>query len=75
MERMVLLLLHLQALDFPLLINDGGTTLEHDLGVKSKLHQQQIIRAIKWVMLGLGEVADKPQARRASKHCRDNEDE
>lgn len=30
------------ALDFPLLVSDGGATLAADLGVASKLHQQQV---------------------------------
>ena len=30
------------ALDFPLLLSDGGATLAADLGVTSRLHQQQV---------------------------------
>lgn len=30
------------ALDFPLLLSDGGATLASDLGVSSRLHQQQV---------------------------------
>ena len=30
------------ALDFPLLLGDGGATLASDLGVSSRLHQQQV---------------------------------
>ncbi|KAK9834335.1 hypothetical protein WJX81_008044 [Elliptochloris bilobata] len=48
-------------LDFPTLVNDGGATLEKDLGVASKLHQQQLTRAIKRVILGLGATPSAPR--------------
>ena len=30
------------ALDFPLLVADGGATLQQELGVASKLHREQV---------------------------------
>ncbi|CAL5222738.1 g5145 [Coccomyxa viridis] len=48
-------------LDFPLLVNDGGASLKSDLGITSKLHRQQLVRAIKRVILGLGAVPGMPQ--------------
>jgi hypothetical protein len=42
------------ALDFPLLVSDGGATLGQELGVSSRLHQQQVRLALKvvdWVPL------------------------
>ena len=38
------------ALDFPLLVSDGGATLQQDLGVASKLHQQQVGAGGTWVL-------------------------
>ncbi|KAK9858438.1 hypothetical protein WJX84_010174 [Apatococcus fuscideae] len=49
------------ALDFPLLVLDGGTTLQSDLKVTSQLHRLQLTRAIKRVMLGLGEPPSAPR--------------
>ncbi|KAK9814892.1 hypothetical protein WJX73_001518 [Symbiochloris irregularis] len=49
------------SLDFPTMVSDDGQTLENDLGVVSKLHRQQIIRAIKRLMLGLGQAPSAPQ--------------
>lgn len=37
-----------------MLVADGGVTLETDLGVKSKLHKEQLTRALKRVILGIG---------------------
>ncbi|PSC72400.1 catechol O-methyltransferase-like [Micractinium conductrix] len=48
------------ALDFPFLAADGGAALEADLGVASKLHQQQILRGLKRLMLGLGRLPSAP---------------
>ncbi|KAK9820409.1 hypothetical protein WJX72_010017 [[Myrmecia] bisecta] len=50
------------ALDFPLLVMDGGRTLENELGVTSKLHRQQIMRAVKRIMLGLGQAPGPAQS-------------
>ena len=50
-----------QSLDFPLLASDGGHTLEHELGVKSNLHQEQLTRALKRVILGIGTPPSPPQ--------------
>ncbi|PRW56551.1 type III [Chlorella sorokiniana] len=49
------------ALDFPLLLSDGGATLAADLGVTSRLHQQQILRGLKRLVLGLGQLPAPPQ--------------
>jgi len=43
-----------QSLDFPTLVADGGEVLRSDLGVTSKLHHEQLVRALKRVMLGIG---------------------
>ncbi|KAL4443446.1 hypothetical protein ABPG75_011183 [Micractinium tetrahymenae] len=48
------------ALDFPFLLADGGAALAADLGVTSKLHQQQILRGLKRLILGLGKLPDAP---------------
>ena len=50
-----------QSLDFPMLVADGGVTLETDLGVKSKLHREQITRALKRVILGIGATPTSPR--------------
>ena len=44
-----------------MLVSDGGRTLENDLGVKSKLHREQLIRAFKRVILGIGTPPSAPQ--------------
>eukprot|EP00884_Botryococcus_braunii_P022435 jgi/Botrbrau1/8876/Bobra.50_2s0031.2 len=49
------------SLDFPILVNDGGETLRNDLGISSKLHRQQIIRAIQRMILGLGSPPSAPR--------------
>lgn len=49
------------ALDFPLLVNDGGLTLAQDLGVTSRLHQEQVLRGLKRLILGLGEAPSPPR--------------
>ena len=51
----------MQSLDFPMLVADGGVTLETDLGVKSKLHREQITRALKRVILGIGATPTSPR--------------
>jgi hypothetical protein len=55
----------MQVLDFPLLVNGGAAVLESELGVSSRLHQQQILRGLKRVILGLGRPPSPPQ----SLHC------
>lgn len=40
--------------DLPLLIAEGGAALEEDLGVKSRLHRLQMVRAIRRLLLGAG---------------------
>ncbi|CAL8461872.1 g1403 [Coccomyxa elongata] len=47
--------------DFPLFVNDGGESLKNDLGIKSALHRQQLTRAMKRVILGLGTAPSAPQ--------------
>ncbi|KAI3428021.1 hypothetical protein D9Q98_006407 [Chlorella vulgaris] len=49
------------ALDFPLLVSDGGATLGQELGVSSRLHQQQILRGLSRLILGLGQVPSAPR--------------
>ena len=51
----------MQSLDFPVLVADGGRILEHELGVKSKLHREQLIRAFKRVILGIGTAPSPPK--------------
>ena len=42
------------ALDFPLLVADGGATLQQELGVASKLHREQVwLVARGWSMQAL----------------------
>ena len=41
-------------LDFPLFLEDGGRLLEHDLGVRNRLHRQQMLRAMRALVFGLG---------------------
>ena len=53
----------MQSLDFPSLIADGGELLKSELGVKSVLHREQIIRAMKRLVLGLGSVPSKAEVR------------
>ncbi|CAD7700966.1 unnamed protein product [Ostreobium quekettii] len=48
--------------DFPLLVMDGGATLENDLKVKSELHRRQIQRNLNRLMLGIGRPPAQPQA-------------
>lgn len=52
-----------QSLDFPSLIADGGEPLYTELGIKSKLHREQIVRAVKRLLLGLGDLPSKPQVK------------
>eukprot|EP00210_Caulerpa_lentillifera_P005334 g5097.t1 len=49
--------------DFPLLVNDDGVILENELKILSKLHRNQIIRGLKRLILGLGEIPSTPQNR------------
>ena len=42
-------------------MNDGGATLAGDLGVTSRLHQEQVLRGLKRVILGLGEAPAPPR--------------
>ena len=44
-----------------MLAADDGHTLEHELGVKSKLHREQLTRALKRVILGIGKPPSSPQ--------------
>ena len=39
--------------DFPMLINDDGEVLETELGVRSRLHKDKILRALRMQVLGL----------------------
>ena len=49
------------ALDFPLLVNSGGALLQTELGMTSLLHQQQLLRGMKRLILGLGETPSPPR--------------
>ena len=51
----------MQSLDFPSLIANGGELLDTELGIKSKLHREQIARAMKRLLLGIGELPSGPQ--------------
>lgn len=55
-------------MDFPSLVADGGELLETELGVKSKLHREQIIRAMKRLLLGLGVTPSVPEVMHVSVH-------
>lgn len=46
-----------------MLVADNGATLESDLGVKSKLHREQLMRALKRVILGIGAPPSTPKVR------------
>jgi hypothetical protein len=48
--------------DFPALVADGGEALETELGIASKLHRRQIMRAVQVLMLGVGRRPDDPQS-------------
>jgi len=46
--------------DFPLLVNDDGVILEEELKISSRLHRNQIIRGLKRLILGLGQIPSSP---------------
>lgn len=46
--------------DFPLLVNDDGVILEEELKISSRLHRNQIIRGLKRLILGLGQIPSPP---------------
>merc|ERR1712216_839720 len=48
------------ALDFPAIVN-VPEVLEQELGVSSRLHQQKVLRALKWKLLDLGERPGAPR--------------
>lgn len=54
-------LVMLQSLDFPSLIANSGELLESELGVKSRLHREKLIRAMKLIILGIGTPPSQPE--------------
>lgn len=46
--------------DLPLLINDGGRLLESEFGVASPLHRAKLLRLMKALVLGLGQLPSAP---------------
>eukprot|EP00898_Chlorokybus_atmophyticus_P002875 jgi/Chlat1/3589/Chrsp234S03579 len=48
------------ALDFPTLLAQDGAALDRDLGVTSRLHREQLLRALKMQVLGIGKAPSEP---------------